>query len=172
MRLLTLLKYTVLLGGAIVIPSAQSEVGPLSSIEIGRNYLDALYAFDLPELKELLHPDAVFEDPTSVVAFPGMPWRFEGRSAVLGMVRQSGNGVVNAEYRVVSEFSTGEYVVFYLEYSMVLEGEMLGANEQEFSIKVPAATILKLRDDLVIHHIDYANYDLMLEQMAKQSGDN
>ena len=172
MRHPTLLKYTILLIGAIAIPSAQSEAEPLSSIEIGRNYLDALYAFDLPELKKMLHPDAVFEDPTSAAAYPGVPWRFDGRSAILDMVRQSGNGIVHAEYHVLSEFSTGEYVVFYLEYSMDIGGEMLGAPERGFSINVPAATILEFQDDLVIHHVDYTNYDLMLKQMAKQSGDN
>ncbi len=171
MRHLTLFKYIVVLLFTIAIPSAQSEAEPLSSIEIGRNYLDALYAFDLPELNELLHPDAVFEDPTSVAAFPGVPWRFDGRNAILDMVRQSRDGIVSAEYQVLSEFSTGEYIVFYLEYSMEFRGEMLGAPERRFSIKIPAATTLKLKDDLVIHHIDYTNYDLMLEQMAEQSGD-
>ncbi len=169
MRHLTLFSCIVLLLCTIAIPSAQSEAEPPSSIEIGKNYLDALYAFDLPAYEELLHPDAVFEDPTSVAAFPGVPWRFEGRSAVLDMVRQSGDGIASAEYHVRSEFSTGEYVVFYLEYMMEFRGEMLGAPGTRFSIKIPAATILKLKDDLVIHHIDYTNYDLMLEQMAEQS---
>ena len=172
MRHLKLLKFTIILVGAIAIPAAQSEAESLASIEIGRNYLDALYAFDLPALEKLLHPDAVFEDPTSVAAYPNVPWRFEGRSAILDFVRQSGNGIVNAKYHVLSEFSTGEHVVFYLEYSMEFEGEMLGVPERVLSIKVPAATILKLQDDVVIHHIDYTNYDLMLEQVAKQSGNN
>ncbi len=172
MRHPTLFKYIVLLLCTIAIPSAQSETEPLSGIETGRNYLNALYAFDLPELKELLHPDAVFEDPTSETAFPGTPWRFEGRNAILDMVRQSRDGIVSAEYHVLSEFATGEYVVFSLEYSMEFQGEMLGVPERQFSIKIPAATILKLKDDLVIRHVDYVNYDLMLEQMAKQSGDS
>ena len=169
MRPLAQLRHTVFLIAALAFSSAQSATQPLNSIEIGRNYLDALYAFDFPELEKLLHPDAVFEDPTSVVAFPGVTWRFIGRSAILDFVRQSSDGIVDADYHVLSEFSTGEFVVFYAEYSTVFEGEALGMPEQVFSVKMPAVTILRIQNGLVIHHTDHVDYDLMLEQIAKQS---
>ena len=41
--------------------------------------------------------------------------------------------------------------------------------EQVFSVKMPAVTILRIQNDLVIHHTDHVDYDLMLEQIAKQS---
>ncbi len=169
MRRLVHSRYTVFLIAAVAFSSAQSATVPLNNIEVGRHYLDALYAFDFPELGKLLHTDAVFEDPTSVVAFPGVTWRFIGRSAILDFVRQSSNGIVDADYHVLSEFSTGEFVVFYVEYSTVIEGEMLGVPEQVFSVKIPAVTILRIQNGLVIHHADHADYDLMLEQITKQS---
>ena len=169
MRRLAHSRYTVLLIAAFAVSSAQSATEPLNSIEVGRNYLDVLYAFDFPELEKLLHADAVFEDPTSVVAFPGVTWRFVGRGAVLEVFRQSGEGIVDADFRVLSEFSTGEFVVFYAEYSTVFQGEALGMTEQVFSVKIPAVTILRIQNGLVIHHTDHVDYDLMLEQIAKQS---
>ena len=49
------------------------------------------------------------------------------------------------------------------------EGEALGMPEQVFSVKMPAVTILRIRNSLVIHHTDHVDYDLMLEQIARQS---
>lgn len=81
MRRLAHSRYTVFFIAVFSFSSTQSATAPLNGIEVGRNYLDALYAFDFPELEKLLHADAVFEDPTSVAAFPGVTWRFIGRSA-------------------------------------------------------------------------------------------
>ena len=169
MRRLAHLRYTVLLIASFAFSGAQSATEPLSNIEVGRRYLDALYAFDYPELGKLLHADAVFEDPTSVVVSPGVTWRFVGRSAILDFVHQSSNSMVDADYHVLSEFSTGEFVVFYLEYSTVIKGEMLEIPGQVFSVNIPAVTILRIRNGLVIHHADHVDYDLMLEQITKQS---
>ena len=104
-----------------------------------------------------------------IAAFPGVAWRFIGRSAILDFVRQSGNSIVDADYHVLSEFSTREFVVFYIEYSAAFKGEMLGMPDQVFSIEVPAVTILRIQNGLVIHHADHVDYELMLEQMARQS---
>lgn len=164
-----IVRYTALLIVSFAFSGATSANEPLSNVEVGRRYLDAMYAFDFPELGLLLHAEAVFEDPTSVVVSPDVTWRFVGRSAILEFIRQSSAGIVDANYHVSSEFSTGEFVVFNLEYSTVVEGEMLGVPEQVFSFKIPAVTILRIRNGLVIHHSDHVDYDLMFEQMAKQS---
>ncbi len=169
MRRLVHAKYTVFVIAAIAFSGAQAATEPMTNIDVGRRYLDALYAFDLPGLEKLLHADAVFEDPTSVAAFPEVAWRFIGRSAILDFVRQSSNSIVDADYQVLSEFSTGEFVVFYVEYSTVFKGEMLGVPEQVFSTEVPAVTIVRIQNGLVIHHADHVDYDLMLQQIAGQT---
>jgi ketosteroid isomerase-like protein len=162
-------KYAVFILAVLAFSSVQSATEPPTDIEVGRHYLDALYAFDLPLLEGLLHADAVFEDPTSVAAAPGGAWRFEGRSAVLDFVRQTSASIEDADYQVQAEFSTGKFVVFYIEYSTVFAGELVGVPEEVFSIKVPAVTILRIQNGLVIHHTDHVDYDLMLEQIAEQS---
>lgn len=58
-------------------PAAQAS----TDLDIGRQYLDALYSTDLAELEKLLHADAIFEDPTAV-AFGGEAWRITGRDAI------------------------------------------------------------------------------------------
>lgn len=168
MRRLAHFQYTALLSAAFAISGAQSATEPLSNIEVGRRYLDALYTFNFPVLEELLHVDAIFEDPTSEVVSPSVTWRFTGRSAILDFIRQTSASIVDAEYRVLSEFSTGEFVVFNMEYSTVFDGEMLGTPGQELSVELPAVTILRIQDGLVIRHTDHVDYDLMLEQITKQ----
>lgn len=164
-------KYVVLLVAAFACASAsaQSETVPPTNSEVGRHYLDAMYSFDFAELEKSLHVDAVFEDPTSVAVVPDVVWRFNGREAILDFVRESSEGIVEADYQVLSEFSTGEFVVFNIDYSGVFDGEMMGMPDRVFSIRVPAVTILRIQDGLVIHHADYVNYGLMLEQIAEQS---
>ena len=162
-------KLALLLIGAIVFTNAQSATEPLNNIEVGRHYLGALYIFDFPELNKLLRTDAVFEDPTAVIAFPGEAWHFIGRNAILNFFQQSKSGIVNADFHVLSEFSTGEFVVCNLEYWSDVEGEVLGVPGQVVSVRMPAVTILRIRNGLVIHHTDHVDYDLMLEQLTKQS---
>jgi len=161
--------YAVLLITVLAFTGAQSETETLTNSEVGRHYLDAMYSFNFAELEKSLHPDAVFEDPTSVAAVPDVVWRFNGRDAILDFIRQSSEGIDEADYQVLSEFSTGEFVVFNIDYSAVFDGEMMGMPDRRFSIKVPAVTILRIQDGLVIHHADHVNYDLMLEQIAEQS---
>lgn len=37
------------------------------------------------------------------------------------------------------------------------------------TIKVPGVTILRIRNGLVIHYTDHVDYELLHEQVAKQS---
>ena len=168
MQRLTHKRNTIFLIASFAFLGELSATEPPSNIELGRHYLDALYAFNYPELEKMLHADAVFEDPTSAVVSPDVTQRYVGRSAILEFVHQSSNGITDADYQVLSGFSTGEFVVFNLEYSTVFEGEMLGIPGRVFSVKIPAVTILQVQHGLVIHHVDYVDYGLMLEQMAKQ----
>ena len=160
---------TVSLVVILTYSGTQSAAEPLNNSEIGVRYLNALYAFDYAELGKLLDANAVFEDPTAVVVSPDMTWRFEGRDAILDFVRQTGASIVDAEYRVMSEFSTGEFVVFNMEYSTVFDGEMLGTPGQELSVELPAVTILRIQDGLVTRHTDYVDYDLMLAESTVMS---
>ena len=169
MRLLAYIRYTTIFIMALVFSNIQSATEPLNNLEVGRHYLTSLYRFDFSALEASLHPDAVFEDPTAVVAFPREAWRFNGREAILKFFRQSSNGIVDAGYQVRSEFKTGEFVVFYLEYWSKVEGKMLGVPGQIVSVKMPGVRILRIRNGLVIHHTDHMNYHLMLKQVAKQS---
>lgn len=153
---------------AFVFSSAQSATEPTKNLDIGRHYLDSLYAFDFSELAKLLHPDAIFDDPTAV-AFAGEAWHVTGRNAILAFFRQASEGIVDAGFQVLSKFSTGEFVVFYLEYWSDVEGEVLGVPGKIVTIKVLGVTILRIQNGLVIHHTDHVDYDLLHEQVAKQS---
>jgi ketosteroid isomerase-like protein len=164
MRKTTQFCYTISLIAMLAFSGTHSAAEPLNNSEVGVRYLNALYAFNYSELGNLLDTNAIFEDPTAVVMSPDMTWRFEGRDAILDFVRQTSASIVSAEYRVLSEFSTGEFVVFNMEYSTVFDGEMLGTPGQELSVELPAVTILRIQDGLVIRHTDYVDYDLMLAE--------
>lgn len=141
---------------------------PSSNLEVGIRYLDALYAFDYAELEDVFDPDAVFEDPT-VVAFAGEAVRVTGRSAIFDFFRQASEGIVDGGFEVLSSFATGQFVVFNLEYWSTFEGELMAVQAKIITIKVPGVTILKFQDGLLIHHTDHVDYELLHEQVAKQS---
>jgi hypothetical protein len=61
----------------------------------------------------------------------------EARSSILDFARQSGSGILNAGYHVISEISTEEYVFFYLEYSMDLGGDMQAPQNEYSRSKYP-----------------------------------
>ena len=163
------IRYAVLLIMAFLLSNAQSATKSLNNLEVGKHYLESLYAFDFSTLKASLHADAVFEDPTAVAAFPGQASRFSGRDDILDFFRQSSKGIVGAGYQIQSEFTTGEFVVFNLQYWSRVEGEMLGVPGKIFSVKMPGVTILRIKNGFVIHHTDHVDYDLMLKQVAEQS---
>ncbi len=93
---------------AFVFSNAQSATEPLNNLEVGRHYLESLYAFDFSALKASLQPDAVFEDPTAVVVYPEQASRFTGRDAILDFFLQLSKGMLDAGYQIQSEFTTGE----------------------------------------------------------------
>ena len=141
--------------------------GAQTNSQVGRQYLDALYAFDFSTLETLLHPDAEFEDPTAV-AFAGESWHVEGRDAILDFFRESSAGVIDSGFRVVSEFTTGNFLVLSLEYWTRVEGQALGVPGRRLRVEVAGVTVLRIEGGQVVHHIDHVDYDSLLRQVAEQ----
>jgi hypothetical protein len=157
----------ILLVIALLYSNAQAANEPPINLEVGRHYLDLLYAFDYLELEKTLHRDVIFEDPTAV-AFTGKAWHITGRNAILDFFREASEGIVEGGFEVLSEFSTGAFVVFNIEYWSKFDGEVLGVPGKVVSMKIPGVTILQIRDGLVTHHTDHVDYDLLHKQVAMQ----
>jgi len=160
-------KYLFLLLATLMFKHPVAAVEPTGNIEIALRYLNAMYATDYEDYANLLHPNATFDDPTAV-AFDGEAWHITGRQAIVDFIRDSSEVVVDAGFNVQSQFSTGEFVVFNLEYRSTFEGDALGIPGKLISINMPAVTILQIQNGLVVHHIDHINYELMHEQLARQ----
>ena len=131
-------------------------------------YLESLYGFDLDALEQLTAHDVVFHDPTSAV-FPGGPWRYEGRGAVLDFFRRSTEGVEEHSFDVERSFTSGELTVLELTYHTRGDGAPLGHPGVSLKLDVPAVTVIRVRDGLVVEHQDFVDYDTLRRQVAQQT---
>ncbi|MEM1250138.1 MAG: nuclear transport factor 2 family protein, partial [Acidobacteriota bacterium] len=124
-------------------------------------------AADLSRLTALTTPDLLFIDETSA-ALPNGPWRFEGRQAVFDFFRSSVEHVVSSGFELQHGFHSGEQVVLQLVYSSQGDAAPFGSPGTRIKLRVPAVTVLQIRNGLVAAHHDHVDYDTLMAQVNEQ----
>jgi ketosteroid isomerase-like protein len=136
--------------------------------ELALRYLEHLYGSELEALEEITSDDLLFHDATSSV-FPGGPWRYEGRAQVLDFFRRSIQGVESQSFEVLRRFTSGEQTVLELTYRTRGDGAALGYPGVILKLEVPAVTVIRVRDGLVVEHEDFVDYPTMMKQVKEQT---
>jgi ketosteroid isomerase-like protein len=136
--------------------------GRSSALDVGERYLEHLHAFEVDELEKLLAPSASFSDPTA--ALVGGPWKHEGRAAILESVRTTRESTRRSRHRIDSSFSAGEYAVFALTLSTVIDGKPHGI-DGDVELAVAAVTILRVVDGKVVEQLDLVDHGSLLLQI-------
>ncbi|MEM6701645.1 MAG: nuclear transport factor 2 family protein [Acidobacteriota bacterium] len=137
------------------------------AVELGKRYLEALYEADLHRLAALTTEDLLFVDDTSA-ALPGGPWRFEGREAVFDFFRGSVESVDSSGFEVEHAFSAGNQVVFELVYLSQGDAAPFGSPGTRIELRVPAVTVLEVREGVVAKHHDHIDYETLMAQVDRQ----
>lgn len=114
----------------------------------------------------LLDEGAIFED-SSVAVIAGAPVKVEGRAAIVEVFALGADQITQASYEVDKLFTNGEQVVFSLTYNATMKGAALGLDIESVEIRIPAVTVLTLKDEKVVSHIDYVDYESFLNQANK-----
>jgi hypothetical protein len=137
-----------------------------SPFEIAESYLNALYAFDFDALQTLLASDATFNDPTGE-SLAGTEISYLGRDAIISGFEASSAILRDASFEVHGGFDSGEYVVLNLTYRFEVNGEAFGTPGAWIPIAMPAVTILRTINGIVLEHLDHADYDEFMRQVEE-----
>ncbi len=157
---------------SITSESKQDQTGKSKKSEnnillTAKNYLTYLYNQDFEKLEKLMSNEMVFDDPTAI-AFSGKAWKYEGKANILKFFKRSSQGT-NSGFEIKEVFKTGEYVIFSLFYKGELDGSFFGIKDKKIILSaIPATTIIRVRNGLVIGHTDYVNYEELLKQVESQ----
>lgn len=144
-----------------------SSVSPAEILDVAKHYLETLYRFDFAALRELIAEEVVFDDPTSTY-FGGEAWHFEGPDELVGFFERSSAGTSSNSFEVVQEFATASYAVLTVVYVSAGDGGVVGAPGVAIELRVPAVTIVEVRDGLVVRHLDHVDYASMMAQVEAQ----
>lgn len=148
------------------LPNAQTEAQESQpSVDVALSYLETLYSFDFERLGVLLAPDATFTDVTAAV-LGGVPLHAAGRDSILASFEAGASDSRNAGFEIGSQFATGDHVILTLTYKTEIRGEAVGVPGAWVPVQVPAVTVLRVVDGLISEHIDYVDYEEMLNQIS------
>lgn len=146
--------------------TAQTQVRA-DAVAVGQEYLEALYEADDDRLARLTTEDLLFVDDTSA-ALPSGPWRFEGREAVFEFFRGSVEHVDSSGFEIERAFSAGSQVVFEVVYLSQGDAAPFGSPGTPIELRVPAVTVLELRNGRVAKHHDHVDYETLMAQVDRQ----
>lgn len=154
---------TCLLTGQTAPPTSGS-----GDSEVAERYLAALYSQNLELLTELADEDILFQDSTAA-HFPGGPWRYQGRDAVVGFFRSSLEGVESNGFEVIRKFTSGKQTVLEVVYWTQGDGKLLGAPGVALELRVPGVTVLRTHEGKVVEHQDFIDYPSLMRQAEEQT---
>jgi len=129
--------------------------GPEENERVARAYMDAYSRADWDGMARYMAEDFVFQDRSN--PDPNFPARFEGRAAVVAMLKGFGKsgGIVELGFEFPAVFATKDVVVFsgYVNTVSVPPGRT-----EALKWRARQVTVLTLRNGEVVLHEDFADY--------------
>jgi ketosteroid isomerase-like protein len=144
---------------AIMTLSAGAGAQDMSDAEsIARAYMAEYSAVNIDAMEPYMAEDIIFEDPTALgeeIGADGI--HREGREASLTVLRAFAETYHPIELGFVWDtvFASNDRVVFMGEVNALYPTETEG---QTFRWRAAQVSVITVRDGLVVHHQDFANY--------------
>ena len=152
---------------------AQQQAKPKA--DIGKLALEFMHAYSDWDTDKMgnYYDDAVhFEDPTANDAFNNGS-DVTGKDSVLKFIKAIFKEKTDfVRFDVKSHFVSKNYVVVQSLFETIIPQAWLGPKGSEFGkvfISIPVTTVLHFKDDKIIEHIDYADYNTYLKQIRLQT---
>ncbi|WP_417494042.1 nuclear transport factor 2 family protein [Maricaulis sp.] len=153
------MKRTLVALAAIITLSAGAGAQDAPDAEsIARAYMDAYSAANIDAMEPMMAQDMVFDDPTAMGEGLGPEGiHREGRDASLAMLRDFIGTYNPIELGFVWDtvFASNDRVVFTGHVNALYPTETEG---QVFRWRADQVSVITVRDGLVVHHQDFANY--------------
>lgn len=128
---------------------------------VAQAYFEAYIARDWNRLEPLLDEQGRFEDATAAVLFGGQAK--QGKAEQMRFFREAYAGIRAMQYHPVSQFASGEHMVFVgeLSWRLAMPDGLLVDTRMPFLVR------LQVRDGKVVEHLDTADYKPFVEALRK-----
>jgi hypothetical protein len=138
--------------------------------QLASQYMQAYSAWDIDAMSAL-HDDAVrFDDPTATEAF-GRSFAHQGKTQVNAFLSGifADNTPKHLIFKVQQQFVSGNHVLIHSTFESLLPDSWYGERATgPVFVAIPITTVLVFKDNKVISHTDFADYDSYQQQINWQ----
>ena len=130
-----------------------------SRVDFALRYLDTIAAMDYDNLGTYYRAESEFKDPTAE-SF-GETWHHKGPKSMVDFYRNANDTykTIAIVYHYDKVYATGDYVVANYTAKVMSCAGAAGHPDKVFEGPINMVSVLKIRDGIVLQHIDYADYD-------------
>lgn len=120
---------------------------------VAEKYFKAYIALDWDTVERLLAENGSFEDPTAQLVFGQV--KHDTKEATMNNFRNGYAGITHMQFNPSRTFFSGQYAIFEgtLDWSLKLSKDQLAETKA-----MPFVTILKVDNNKVVEHKDFADY--------------
>jgi limonene-1,2-epoxide hydrolase len=138
--------------------------------QLASQYMQAYSDWDI-EAMSALHSDEVrFDDPTATEVF-GRSFAHQGKTQVNAFLKGifADNTPRYLAFKVHQQYVSGNHVVIHSNFESVLPDSWYGERATgPVFVAIPITTVLVFKDNQIISHTDYADYDSYQQQVNRQ----
>ncbi|WP_299224681.1 nuclear transport factor 2 family protein [uncultured Psychroserpens sp.] len=141
--------------------SAQNQTEKVNSFS--EAYLKAYFNMELEKSSEFMDDNMVWTDPTwSEIDPKNKP--ITGKQNILNHLKMVSDGISNMSYKIDHQFQAADIHIF----EGILSYSWTNTQGKVFSFSIREVTILKVKNQKIIEHSDYADFKTWRKQYQQQ----
>lgn len=141
------------------------EAGGRTTADVAAEYVTAYEAKDIDALMGFYTDETILEDPTMSAA--GREVRLTGAAAIRPFLQESFDGVTGLRLEVSRRFASGPYAVINGVGRYSVPGSSVGVEAETFELWADFTFVLEVRDEKVVRHTDYVDYEGMMARIPR-----
>ena len=138
--------------------------------QLASQYMQAYSDWDIDAMSALHSDEVRFDDPTATEAF-GRSFAHQGKTQVNAFLTGifTDDKPKHLAFKVQQQFVSGNHVVIHSTFESVLPKGWYGERATgPVFVAIPITTVLVFKDNKVISHTDFADYDSYQQQINLQ----
>lgn len=142
--------------------------------DIALRYMSAYGNWDFDSMKTFYAEDVYFKDPTGSEKF-NQKFEYVGKENVYQFFKGIFNNAFSdgkppyVSFKIGNVFSTGTFVIVNSTFECILPNRWFrDSNNEKIFISIPFLTILQIKNNKIISHTDYGDYDTYNKQIEAQ----
>lgn len=138
--------------------------------DLAIQYLSAYSDWDVAKMKTFYSDSIHFKDPTAIEAF-NSDYDVVGKEKVAAKFKSVFPDVLpeHVSFNIKTHFKSGTFVIINSTFELILPKSWYGdAASGKIFVSVPMITILRFKDQKIISHQDYVDYDSYNKQISFQ----